>query len=135
MSRAREGTALGNQALVRCTGNRRTTGKSDDVEFGYLIMEKIADKDYYKIKEEIGMTQEEEYAQYKEALLTLINSINREIPLEESNQVLMVYKLNTPDKIRKFCKKLKSRLQDGTLKMTEAEIVRAAVQASKTSPQ
>lgn len=81
------------------------------------------------------MTQEEEYAQYKEALLTLINSINREIPLEESNQVLIVYKLNTPEKIRKFCKIVKSRLQEGKLKMTEAEIVRAAVQASKESPQ
>lgn len=81
------------------------------------------------------MTQEEEYSQYRERLLTLINSINREIPIEESNQVLIVYKLNTPDKIRKFCKTLKSRLQEGKLKMTEAEIVRATVQASKESPQ
>lgn len=81
------------------------------------------------------MTQEEEYSQYRERLLTLINSINREIPIEESNQVLIVYKLNTPDKIRKFCKIVKSRLQEGKLKMTEAEIVRAAVQASKESPQ
>ena len=31
------------------------------------------------------MTQEEEYSQYRERLLTLINSINREIPIEESN--------------------------------------------------
>ena len=53
------------------------------------------------------MTQEEEYSQYRERLLTLINSINREIPIEESNQVLIVYKLNTPEKIRKFCKNSK----------------------------
>ena len=81
------------------------------------------------------MTQEEEYSQYRERLLTLINSINREIPIEGSNQVLIVYKLNTPEKIRKFCKIVKARLQEGKLKMTEAEIVRAAVQASKESPQ
>ena len=81
------------------------------------------------------MTQEEEYNQYRERLLTLINSINREIPIEESNQVLIVYKLNTTEKIRKFCKTLKSHLQGDKLKMTEAEIVRAAVQASKESPQ
>lgn len=96
---------------------------------------KTTDKAYCKIEEELAMTQEEEYSQYRERLLTLINSINREIPIEESNQVLIVYKLNTPDKIRKFCKTLKSRLQEGKLKMTEAEIVRAAVQASKESPQ
>ena len=66
------------------------------------------------------MTQEEEYSQYRERLLTLINSINREIPIEESNQVLIVYKLNTPEKIRKFCKIVKSRLQEGKLKMTSA---------------
>ena len=77
------------------------------------------------------MEQAAEYAQYREALLTLVNSINAEIPLEESNQVLIVYKLNTVGKISKFNKTIKSNLQGGKLHMTEAEIVRAAVQASK----
>lgn len=77
------------------------------------------------------MAQAEEYGQYREALLTLVNSINNEIPLEESNQVLIVYKLNTVEKISKFNEWVKSRLQGGKLQATEAEIVRAAVQASK----
>lgn len=77
------------------------------------------------------MAQAVEYNQYKEHLLTLLNSINKEIPLEEQNQVLIVYKLNTVEKIRKFFEILKPQLQGGKLKMTEAEIVRAAVQASK----
>ena len=68
---------------------------------------------------------------YRKALISLINSINREIPLEEKNQVLIVYKLNTPEKIVKFNEWIMSRLEDGKLNATETEIVRAAVQASK----
>lgn len=74
------------------------------------------------------MSEEE---QYREALLGSINAINREIPLEEKNQVLIVWKLNTAEKISKFNEWVKSNLKDGKLNATEAEIVRAAVQASK----
>lgn len=77
------------------------------------------------------MSEEEEYEQYRESLLGSINAINREIPLEEKNQVLIVWKLNTAEKISKFNEWVKSNLKDGKLNATEAEIVRAAVQASK----
>ena len=64
--------------------------------------------------------------------MTLINSINREIPLEEKNQVLIVYKLDTPEKISRFNAWVKSRLNGDRLEATEAEIVRAAIKASMT---
>ena len=73
------------------------------------------------------MSEEEEYEQYRESLLGSINAINREIPLEEKNQLLIVWKLNTAEKISKFNEWVKSKLKDGKLNATEAEIVRAAV--------
>ena len=76
------------------------------------------------------MAEAEEFNQYKEHLLTMLNSINAEIPLKESNQVLIVYKLNTVEKIRKFFKILKLNLQEGKLIMTEEEIVREIGRAS-----
>lgn len=68
---------------------------------------------------------------YREALMRLINSINAEIPLEEKNQVLLVMKLNTEEKIIQFNEWVKKNLKAGKLQATEVEIVRAAVQASK----
>ncbi len=77
------------------------------------------------------MAQAAEYNQYREHLLTMLNSINAEIPLAEQNQVLVAYKLNTVEKIQKFFKWIEANLKEGKLNATEAEIVRAAVQASK----
>lgn len=78
------------------------------------------------------MDEAEEYTQFREALLRLINSINAEIPLQEHNQVLIVYLLDNIDKIVAFNNWILAHLKDGELQATEAEIVRAAVQASKS---
>lgn len=77
------------------------------------------------------MEKAEEFNQYKKHLLTMLNSITATTALEEKNQVLIVYKLNTVEKIRKFFDWIGQNLKDNTLKATEVEIVRAAVQASK----
>ena len=79
------------------------------------------------------MTEDERFFQYKEHLLTMINSINSTIPLKEENQVLIVYKLNTVEKIRNFFEWIRHNLQEGNLKATEAEIVRAAVKIGNES--
>lgn len=71
------------------------------------------------------------YPKYREGLIALIHSINVEIPLKEENQVLIVYKLNTVNKICEFNEWVKEHLDNGELKATEEEIVRAAVKAGK----
>ena len=55
-------------------------------------------------------------------------SINAIILLKEENQVLIVHKLNTIEKIRKFFDWIRQNLKDGNLKVTEEEIVRVVVQ-------
>lgn len=78
------------------------------------------------------MAEVEKFSQYKEHLLTIINSINSTIPLKEENQVLIVLKLNSIEKIRKWVDWIRSKLQgENELMATEAEIVRAAVQIDK----
>lgn len=72
---------------------------------------------------------------YRKALIALLHSIDEEIPLSESNKVLILHLLNTEEKIGKFNEWVKSNLKEGKLQATEAEIVRAAVQASKESLQ
>ena len=72
---------------------------------------------------------------YREALLSLINSINQVIPLKEENQVLIVMKLNTERKIVIFNEWVKTRLKgENDLQATEEEIVRAAVRIDKGLP-
>ena len=74
----------------------------------------------------------EKSSSYREALISLINSINNVIPLKEENQVLLVMKLNTEEKIIKFNEWVKVRLKsENELDTTETEIVRAAVQIDK----
>lgn len=68
---------------------------------------------------------------YRKALIGPLHSINAEITLEEKNMVLIVYKLDTEDKISRFNEWVKSHLIEGKLTVTESEIVRAAVQISK----
>ena len=65
---------------------------------------------------------------YREALISLLNAINRVIPLREENHVLIVMSLDTEEKIIKFGEWIKSRLTgEDDLDATEVEIVRAAV--------
>ena len=68
---------------------------------------------------------------YREALMRLINAINNEIPLKKENQVLLVMKLNTEEKIIRFNEWVKKNLDNGKLKATEEEITRAAVKIDK----
>ena len=75
----------------------------------------------------------EKSSPYREALMRLINAINAEIPLEEKNQVLLVMKLNTEEKIIQFNEWVKKNVKNGKLQATEAEIVRAAVRIDKES--
>ncbi len=69
---------------------------------------------------------------YRKKLIKLINSINNVVPLKEENQVLIVMKLNTVEKIIKFNEWIKLRLNgENELKATEEEIVRVAVHIDK----
>ena len=72
---------------------------------------------------------------YREALISLINSINRSVPLKKENQVLIVLQLDTEQKIIKFNEWVKTHLKgEISLHATEAEIVRAAVKINKNIP-
>ena len=64
---------------------------------------------------------------YRKALITLINAINRVIPLTPENQVLIVIELDTEEKIIQFNNWVKSRLTgENELNATEVEIAGAA---------
>ena len=69
---------------------------------------------------------------FREGLISLINSINRVIPLKKENQVLLVMKLDTEAKVLRFVEWVRTRLKgENDLQATEQEIVRAAVQIDK----
>ena len=68
---------------------------------------------------------------YRKALLELVRSIDEAIGLSEENGVLILWKLDTHEKISRFNRWVQSRLHNGKLQATEAEVVRAAVQVSK----
>ena len=67
----------------------------------------------------------------RDELIGLISSINHEIGLSEENQVLLVIKLDTEDKIFEFTDWVKTRIENGKFVATEAETMRKAVQISK----
>ena len=68
---------------------------------------------------------------YRKELVALLHSIDEETPLSEGNRIMILHVLNSEEKIKKFVEWVKSNLKEGKLKATEAEIARAAVQASK----
>lgn len=67
---------------------------------------------------------------YRKGLVALLQSIEEQIPLTEGAYLTIRYHLETEEAIIKFNEWVKSNLEDGKLKATEAEIVRAAVKAS-----
>jgi hypothetical protein len=71
------------------------------------------------------------YREYRKALIELINSIEAEIGLDEENGVLLLYLLDSVEKISAFNEWVQSKLVNGKLLVTETEICRAAVQISK----
>ncbi len=71
-------------------------------------------------------------SRYYKPLMDMIVTINSIIPIKEENQVLLVMKLNTEEKVKKWFAWIESKLiGENDLDATEAEIVRAAVQADK----
>ncbi len=69
---------------------------------------------------------------FREALISLIHSINVQVPIKEENRVLLLLKLNTQEKIFEFNDWLKSKISGDNLKTTEAEIMRVAVKIDKS---
>ena len=66
---------------------------------------------------------------YREDLLYMINALNQVIPLKEEQQVLIVLKLNTDEKIDQWFEWLRARQTgENEIDATAVEIVRAAVQ-------
>ena len=71
---------------------------------------------------------------YEKALIRLINSIDGQVPLPEEDKVLILLRLDSEEKIKKFNKWVGGRLQGETLNATATEITRAAVKISKGLP-
>ena len=78
------------------------------------------------------MAKVNRYGLYREAMISMINSINQVIPLTEENQVLIVLSLDTVEKVQKWFEWIRPRIRgENDLEATEEEIVRAAVRAGK----
>ena len=76
------------------------------------------------------MEEAERYKQLRDALIGLILSIDQVIPLSEQDQVLILLKLDTSEKIRRFLRWGRTRLGpngENDFRATKEEIVRAAV--------
>lgn len=68
----------------------------------------------------------------RKELVGLVKAIDKEIRLEEEDQVLILHLLDTEEKIYKFNEWVKAHLKgENDLQATEAEIVRAAVKIDK----
>lgn len=72
---------------------------------------------------------------FRKGLVALLQSIEEQVPLTEGSYLTIRHHLETEEAIVEFNEWVKSNLKEGKLQTTEAEIVRAAVQASKESPQ
>jgi len=74
----------------------------------------------------------EKSSRYWQPLMDMIVTIDDLISLTPENQVLIVMKLNTEEKIQKWFDWIEQHLQgENELNATETEIVRAAVQIDK----
>lgn len=67
----------------------------------------------------------------RKELIGLIVSIAEEVEMSEQNQVFLLHKLNTEEKVFLFNDWIKSKLESGKLQVTEAEICQKAVQIAK----
>ena len=67
--------------------------------------------------------------------MDMIVSIDSIVPLKKENQVLIVMKLNTEEKVQKWFDWIVSKVKgENDLQATEVEIVRAAVKINKNIP-
>ncbi len=64
-----------------------------------------------------------EESDYYLLLIRLINAINWEVPLRDEDKVLMMFHLNTEDKIVEFNQWLRSKMEGEHLKATPKEIM------------
>ena len=60
-----------------------------------------------------------------------MHAINAQIPLAEEDRVLIMYSLNTEEKIKRYNEWVKSRLDGETLNATETEVIQTAVKIGK----
>ena len=63
--------------------------------------------------------------------MALVHSIDAQIPLAEEDRVLIMYSLNTEEKIKRYNEWVKSRLDGETLNATETEVIQTAVKIGK----
>ena len=68
---------------------------------------------------------------YRKKLVTLLQTIEEEIPLSEASYLTIRYHLETEEKIIQFANWVQKNLELGKLKATEEEIVRAAVKIGR----
>ena len=68
---------------------------------------------------------------YSKALANLIALINLQIPMAMEDRVLIMYSLNTEEKIRRYNDWVKSRLDGETLNAIETEVIQTAVRIGK----
>lgn len=68
---------------------------------------------------------------YSKALAKLIALINKQIPMAMEDRILIMYSLNTEDKIKRYNEWVKSRLDGDTLNATETEVIQTAVKIGK----
>ena len=64
-------------------------------------------------------------------LLSMINAMDREVSLEESDKVLILMQLNTADKITAFNEWVKTKLVNGKLETTQIEIMHASAEIGR----
>ena len=64
-------------------------------------------------------------------LLGIINELNGELGLENSNQVLILYQINTDKKVNKFFDWIGTKITDGQFTATEIQVQNATVKISK----
>ena len=90
------------------------------------------DEEFERENAEYMMKPLDSESPYWKPLLGMVNAIDRQIPLQKENQVLIVLSLNTEEKVDKFFDWVEERLTEkNKLNATEVEIVRAAVHINK----
>ena len=68
---------------------------------------------------------------YEVYLIDLLRAINREVPMDEEDRMLVLLELNSETKIMQFRDWVESRMDGDNLKATAPEITRAATRICK----
>lgn len=71
-------------------------------------------------------------SRYYQPLMDMLATIDSIMPFKPENQVLIILKLNTEEKVQKWFEWIRPRMRgENDLQATEVEIVRAAVKIDK----